>query len=68
MFTDCKILNCNFLCHLMLFPPTTLILFSFHPLRLSPLDFIYAPFQLYDGFSIAMLNFTGHSIPLVVCW
>lgn len=49
----------------MLLPPTTRILFSFHPLGLSPLDFIYAhaPFQLCDGFSAAMLNFTGHSIP-----
>lgn len=69
LFMDCKILNCNCLCHLMLFSPHyPYSFFSFHPLCLSPLDFIYAhaSFQLYDGFSAAMLNFTG--LPISLCW
>lgn len=62
MFADYKILSLVFFCHPMPFlPPLPLF---FHPLLLSLLDFIYAhaPVQLCDGFSTAMLNFTGQSI------
>lgn len=47
------------------FTSTTLIFMGFHPLLLSPLEFIYAHalFQFCDGFSTAMLNFTCQSIP-----